>query len=128
MTCKRRGPSVADRCGTALLAVSLAHEEHAPDIAAFLEKLREEVHARWCRSSGGRWTTAWRVTPRVRVVFGDVVTPAPPDPAAITAGTGRSDDPVPSAAKPDAERLQESDRRSRGWIRLNDDTAGADQH
>jgi MFS family permease len=92
--------------GGHLLAVSLAHAEHAADIAALLHKLRAEVHAPvlpvFCGSIDD---AAPRVTPRVRVVFGELM---------------------------DGDWTLEKGTKAitdlGDWIRQHDDQAGTDQH
>jgi hypothetical protein len=114
-----------------LLAVSLVHEEHAAEIAALLQKLHQQTSAPvlpvYCGSLDDG--AAARVTPRVRVVFGEVMTRKLVDLAAIQAGAPLStaiqtlpaDDGILANCKKAIDELGE-------WIRENDDKAGSDHH
>ena len=70
-----------------------------------------------------------RVTPRVRVVFGEVVTPAPLDPA-----TSQGGEPTEAAIQTSPPRHLMLDDCKRAiaalgdWIRQHDDQAGSDEH
>src|SRR5262249_36697695 len=112
-----------------LLAISLVHEEHAADIAALLQKLRQQTSAPvlpvYCGSLDDG--AAAPVTPRVRVVFGEVMTRMAVDLTTIQAGAPMStaiqtlpaDDGTLANCKKAIDELGE-------WIRENDDRAGSD--
>jgi MFS family permease len=112
-----------------LLAISLVHEEHAAEIAALLQTLRQQTSAPvlpvYCGSLDDG--AAAGVTPRVRVVFGEVMTRMAADLAAIQAGAPTSNAVQTSPAdlgtladcKKAIDELGE-------WIRENDDKAGSD--
>jgi MFS family permease len=114
-----------------LLAISLVHEEHAAEIAALLRKLRQQTSAPvlpvYCGSLDGG--AAASGTPRVRVVFGEVMTRMAAELAAIQAGA-----PVSNAVQTCPEDLRTlADCKTAiyelgEWIRANDDKAGSDHH
>jgi MFS family permease len=115
-----------------LLAISLVHEEYADAIAVLLRQLRSETGAPmlpvYC---GSLDDGALGVTPRVRVVFGEIMTKARPvpDSTAIHAGaplstaiqTMQAEDGTLANCKTAIDDLGE-------WIRENDDREGSDQH
>jgi hypothetical protein len=85
-----------------LLAISLAHAEHAADIAALVQELQSSTGAPivpvFCGSLDGG------ATPRVRIVFGEATT-------------------ATSLAELQAEIQKHGD-----WIQANDDKAGGGHH
>ena len=115
-----------------LLAISLVHEEYADAIVALLRELRSQTDAPllpvYC---GSLDDGAVGVTPRVRVVFGEILTQARPvpDSTAVHAGT-----PVSTAIRtlpPDDGTLGDCKKaidELGKWIRDNDDSAGSDHH
>lgn len=87
-----------------LLAISVVHEEHAADITALLQKLRQETAAPilpvYC---GSLDAITNGVAPRVRVVFGDIQT-----------------------GDPTLEDCKKAIADLGHWIRQNDDVAGSE--
>src|SRR5205814_113110 len=117
-----------------LLAIGVDNPRYAADLDALVQELRQLIDAPllpvYCGSLDG--TT---VSPRVRVVFGEILTSAnvAPDPTAFQAGqpiasgiqTGSSPLPPIGITLDDCRtKIHELGER----IRENDDIAGSDHH
>ena len=93
--------------GGHLLAISLVHEEHGADIAALLQKLRHDTNAPLLPVFCGTLDDAAGVAPRVRVVFGEIMT---------------------QAGNNSLEDCKKAIGELGDWIRKNDDIAGTGHH
>ncbi|MBI2808297.1 MAG: MFS transporter [Planctomycetes bacterium] len=121
--------------GGHLLAISLDHMEHAGAIARLVHDLQKQTGAPilpvYCGSIDDGATGG---TPRIRVVFGDIIKPAAAlapaeaiqagvlSEAAVQQGT------VPLVELAEVNACKESIVKLGEWIRLNDDSAGSMQH
>ncbi len=106
--------------GGHLLAVSLDHDEQSGAVAALVHQLHMETNAPllpvFCGSIDNHVPG---VTPRIRVVFGEIHSLPPP---ALEAESG----PLPELHA--LEDCKQSIVKLGEWIRENDDSAGTDHH
>ena len=118
-----------------LLAINIEDEKHASAIAAFLQDVRETAHAPilpvYCGSLDDGGVPG--IAPRIRVVFGEMMTAAvvAAEPAAVAAGPSIAPAIAESAGMPAVITLDECRReiqRLGEWIREHDNSAGLDGH
>lgn len=101
-----------------LLAISLDHDEFRDRVAELVHQLHVETNAPLLPVFCGSLDAAPGVTPRIRVVFGEIIASSMTPPAA------NSDESPVQELKALAE-CKEAIRQLGAWIRENDDTAGA---
>jgi MFS family permease len=116
-----------------LLAISLEHAEYADAIAALVNELRQETGAPLMPVYCGSLDEGVTVVPqRIRVVFGEIVTPGLGirEATAIQAGgpSAIQTGPTPLATASMVEDCRRAIVALGVWIREHDDSAGTEAH